>query len=63
MYVSHKNEGLYQQKSKCLSSAERNYFVHFAMNYPVLEPKIAKTDPKTCIICKVKYFIMKKQKI
>ena len=25
----------YQQKSKYISSAEPNYFVHFAMRYPV----------------------------
>ena len=26
----------YQQKSKYISSAEPNYFVHFAMRYPVI---------------------------
>ena len=26
----------YQQKSKSIPSAEPNYFVHFAMRYPVL---------------------------
>ena len=27
----------YQQKSKSISSAEPNYFVHFAMRHPVVE--------------------------
>ena len=27
----------YQQKSKAISSAEPNYFVHFAMRHPVSE--------------------------
>ena len=31
--LSHEHE--YQQKSKSISSAEPNYFVHFAMRYPV----------------------------
>ena len=26
----------YQQKSKAISSAEANYFVHFAMKHPVV---------------------------
>ena len=26
----------YQQKSKAISPAEPNYFVHFAMRYPVV---------------------------
>jgi hypothetical protein len=28
----------YQQKSKAISSAEPNYFVHFAMRHPVDQP-------------------------
>ena len=30
----------YQQKSKAIFSAEPNYFVHFAMRYPVIDNKI-----------------------
>ena len=30
----------YQQKSKSISSAEPNYFVHFAMRHPVISPEI-----------------------
>ena len=30
----------YQQKSKAISSAEPNYFVHFAMRHPVATDKL-----------------------
>ena len=30
----------YQQKSKSISSAEPNYFVHFAMRYPVRQQQV-----------------------
>ena len=34
-YLMNMQDEKYQQKSKSISSAEPNYFVHFAMRYPV----------------------------
>ena len=46
----------YQQKSKSISSAEPNYFVHFAMRYPVyiyIYPGHAKTGSFDRILLKI----------
>ena len=35
-FLTNPKDPKYQQKSKAISSAEPNYFVHFAMRHPVL---------------------------
>jgi hypothetical protein len=35
MFLMNPHDPKYQQKSKAISPAEPNYFVHFAMRHPV----------------------------
>ena len=51
----------YQQKSKCISSAEPNYFVHFAMRHPVLCKFKMLTTPKTTSLNRVEVVVSERK--